>query len=102
MGTLFSIINSMFWCGTILAVTFAILLSLPQSKLREVLMPIVGWCVAIFCAFYCISPIDCIPEAFFGPFGFVDDIGALVAGISAARSAMNAKKQALCKLSEND
>jgi uncharacterized membrane protein YkvA (DUF1232 family) len=68
-----------------------VLLSLPQSKLREFLMPVVGWCVAIFCGIYCISPIDIVPEALLGPFGLIDDLGALVAGIAAARAAMNAK-----------
>lgn len=82
----------MFWCGTVLAVTFAVLLSLPQSKLREFLLPIIAWCAAIFCGIYCISPIDIVPEALLGPFGLVDDIGALVTGIAAARLAMSQSK----------
>ena len=36
----------------------------------------------ILCLFiamiYLISPIDLIPEAFFGPFGFFDDIGCFI------------------------
>jgi uncharacterized membrane protein YkvA (DUF1232 family) len=79
-------------CGTILAVTFVILLSLPNSKLRDFMLPIASWCVAIFCGIYCISPIDIIPEALTGPFGLIDDIGALVAGIAAARTAIATRK----------
>jgi uncharacterized membrane protein YkvA (DUF1232 family) len=91
MEKLFAVMQMMLLCGTVLVVTFVVLLSLPQSKLREFLMPVVGWCVAIFCGIYCISPIDIVPEALLGPFGLIDDLGALVAGIAAARAAMNAK-----------
>ena len=83
----------MFVCGTILAVTFAVLLSLPESKMRDFLMPIIGWIVAIFCGIYCISPIDIVPEAVLGPFGLIDDLGALVTGIAAARMAMKKTKE---------
>jgi len=93
MQSLFGIIQVMFVCGTILAVTFAVLLSLPESKLRDFLMPILGWCVAIFCGIYCISPIDIVPEAVLGPFGLIDDLGALVTGIAAARMAMKKAKE---------
>ncbi len=88
MQTVFGIIQTMFWCGTFLAVTIAILLSLPQSKLREFLLPIIGWCVAVFCAFYCISPFDFLPECILGPVGLIDDLGALVTGIASVRMAM--------------
>ncbi len=93
MQSLFGIIQLMFVCGTILAATFAVLLSLPQSRLRDFLMPIIGWCVAIFCGIYCISPIDIVPEALLGPFGLIDDLGALVTGIAAARMAMKKPKE---------
>lgn len=93
MQSLFSIIQTMLLCGTLLAATFAVLLSLPNSKLRDFLMPIVGWCMAIFCGVYCISPIDIVPEAVLGPFGLIDDLGALVAGIAAARMAMKPAKE---------
>ena len=93
MPSLFGIIQLMLVCGTILAATFALLLSLPQSKLRDFLMPVIGWCVAIFCGIYCISPIDIVPEAVLGPFGLIDDLGALVTGIAAARMAMKKTKE---------
>lgn len=93
MEGFFAVIQTLFVCGTALAVAFVVLLSLPQSKLRAFLLPIVGWCIAILCAIYCISPVDLVPEALLGPFGLVDDVGALVAGIAAVRSAMKAKKE---------
>ncbi|MDX2130211.1 MAG: YkvA family protein [Chloroherpetonaceae bacterium] len=39
-----------------------------------------GWEKATFfvLVLYAISPIDLFPEAFFGPFGFADDFGALL------------------------
>ncbi len=78
-------------CGALLFLAFLILLALPNSKLRAVLMPIVGWAVAIFCGIYAISPIDVVPEAILGPFGLVDDIGAVVVGLSAATAASRAR-----------
>jgi len=65
-----------------------VLLAMPQSKLRDFLMPIVSWCFALACGVYILLPIDLAPEIALGPFGLIDDVGALVAGILAARSAM--------------
>ncbi|MDB5346003.1 MAG: hypothetical protein JWP89_4380 [Schlesneria sp.] len=92
MQSLFDTMEMMLTCGTILAVSFIVLLSIPQCKLREFLLPIVGWCVAIFCGIYCISPVDLLPEVVLGPFGYFEDIGAAVTGIAAARMAMNPSK----------
>ena len=93
MQGIFGVIQTFFLCGTAVVVAFVVLLSLPQSKLRAFLLPIIGWCIAILCAIYCISPIDIVPEALLGPFGLVDDVGAVVAGIAAVRSAMKASKE---------
>ena len=93
MQSLLFMISTMLVCGTILAATFAVLLSLPKSKLRDFLMPVIGWIVAIFCGIYCISPIDIVPEAVLGPFGLIDDLGALVTGIAAARIAMKQTRE---------
>jgi len=93
MQSVFGIIQTMLICGTLLGVTFFVLLSMPQSQLRAFLLPIVGWGVAIFCGIYCISPVDIVPEALLGPFGLVDDLGAVVAGISAAGVAMTSGRR---------
>jgi len=92
MGSILGIIQLIIFCGTMLGVTFAVLLSLPESKLRDFLIPIFGWCVAIFLGLYCISPIDIVPEALLGPIGLIDDVGAFVTGIAAARVAMSRTK----------
>jgi uncharacterized membrane protein YkvA (DUF1232 family) len=76
-----------------LALAFMVLLALPQCKLRDMLMPFVVWGFVVLCAAYAISPVDVLPEIALGPFGLVDDTGALVAGIWAARSAMKAHRE---------
>lgn len=92
MSGLFEMLQYLMTCGMLVVVAFLITLALPQSKLRAFLMPIVGWAMAIFCAFYTISPVDILPEAMLGPFGLVDDLGAVVAGFSAARMAMSSQE----------
>lgn len=91
---MFEALKMLMVCGTLVVIAFGILLAMPKSELRSVLMPIVGWAMAIFCGIYAISPIDVVPEAVLGPFGLVDDIGAVIAGISAAKAAMNASSEA--------
>ena len=88
---MFEMIKLMMLCGTLVVIAFVVLLAMPKSELRSVLMPIVGWAMAIFCGFYAISPIDILPEAVLGPFGLIDDIGAVIVGISSAKAAMKAK-----------
>ena len=85
-----SIINSMVWCGTVLIVAFMILLSMPKSMLRSVLLETAGWLLAALAALYVVCPIDFIPD--FIPFvGWIDDLGAIVAGIASAIAALRAK-----------
>jgi uncharacterized membrane protein YkvA (DUF1232 family) len=79
--------------GGLIVVTFLVLLSLPQCKLREILMPFVAWGFVVLCAAYAISPVDIMPEIALGPFGLVDDLAAVVMGIGTARAAIQAKRQ---------
>ena len=90
MSNFFHMIDLLITCGTLLAFGMMVLISLPESKLRDVLIQIVGWVFAIFCGVYCISPVDIIPEALLGPFGLVDDVGAAVAGVTSAVAAWRA------------
>ena len=90
---MFEMLKLMMLCGMVVVVAFLVLLAMPKSELRSVLMPIVGWAMAIFCAMYAISPVDIIPEAVLGPFGLIDDVGAVIVGISAAKAAMAAKDE---------
>lgn len=91
MDKFFATIQLLMTCGAVLLLAMMILISMPKSKLREFLMPIVGWSMALFCGAYVISPVDVVPEVFFGPFGLVDDAVAAVAGFASARLAMNSK-----------
>ena len=92
MEKLFAVAQTMVLCGTGLGLVFIVLLSMPNSQLRAFLLPIVGWAVAIFCGVYCISPCDIFPEILLGPFGLIDDVGAIVTGISAAKLALSRPK----------
>jgi uncharacterized membrane protein YkvA (DUF1232 family) len=80
--------------GTVLMLAMLWLVNMPRSPVRDMLVQVVGWLFAIFCAIYCISPIDFLPEAFLGPFGLVDDVGAAVAGVMSAMAAYRAGKPA--------
>jgi uncharacterized membrane protein YkvA (DUF1232 family) len=88
----FGMLSMLALCGTILALAMMVLVSLPSSPLRDLLVQVVGWLFAVFCAIYCISPIDILPEAFLGPFGLFDDVGAAVVGIGSAMTAWKAGK----------
>jgi uncharacterized membrane protein YkvA (DUF1232 family) len=88
----FGMLTAFAVCGTILAGAMMILVNMPHSPLRDLLVQIVGWVFAVFCAIYVISPVDILPEAFLGPFGLVDDLGAAVVGISSAVAAWRAGK----------
>src|SRR5262245_27466340 len=90
MESVFGVIQLMIVCGSVLVLAFMILLGLPQSRMRDFLMEIIGWATAIFCGAYCLMPVDVLPEAFLGPFGLIDDGGALVGGIAAATAAWKA------------
>lgn len=79
--------------GSLIIITFMVLLALPQCKLREMLMPFVAWGFVALCAVYAISPLDVVPEVLFGPFGLVDDLGAVVMGVGTAVSTINAAKR---------
>ncbi len=75
---------------TLVTITFLVLLALPQCKIRDMLMP---WIFVALCAVYALSPIDALPELALGPFGCVDDIAAIAAGITTAVKTIRAGRQ---------
>ena len=87
-----SVVTTMVVCSTIVTVTFCILLSLPQSKLRVVCLQILNYLLAASMALLVISPIDVIPDVFF-PIGFADDLGAIFTAIAAVKSARRQGEQ---------
>lgn len=80
MSEFFEFLRMMLKCGTLFAIVSVIALSLPESRFRTVLNEILGWGFAVLCGVYCLSPVDLIPEAVAGPFGLIDDAGAVFLG----------------------
>jgi hypothetical protein len=79
-------------CGTLLLCTFLVLLALPKSRLRSFMLEIFGWGIAGLSAVYVISPIDLIPD-FIPVIGWIDDVGAAVGGVTAAMTAISARRE---------
>ena len=77
-----------------LLLALLVLLSLPQSKLKEIVLPFVGWAIAALSVAYIVSPLDVLPD-FIPIIGWADDLAALAVGIASALSAMNAGKKQL-------
>lgn len=88
---MFETIRTLILCGTLLAVAFLVLVSLPQSRLRDLLMPFVGWGVAALSVAYVIMPIDVLPDVI-PVVGWFDDLGAIALAIGSAGAAMTAAK----------
>ncbi|MFO0942342.1 MAG: DUF1232 domain-containing protein [Pirellulales bacterium] len=86
MSSFMNLLTTLIVCMTILGIAFMVVLAMPQSKMREVSKNVM---LAICCFIYVVSPIDVLPEIALGPFGFLDDLGAAVVGIKAARIALN-------------
>lgn len=87
MSSIIGLFQLLVVCGTALLLTMLVLASLPSSRFRDVAKQVVNWLVAVFAGLYVVSPIDLVPEAFFGPIGGIDDLLALVMCIVSARSA---------------
>jgi uncharacterized membrane protein YkvA (DUF1232 family) len=89
---MFETIRTLILCGTLLVVAFLVLVSLPQSKLRDLLMPFIGWGVAALSVAYVIMPLDVLPD-FIPVVGWFDDLGAIALAIGSASAAMTAAKK---------
>jgi hypothetical protein len=85
-----SIINNIVICGSVLILAFLILLALPKSMLRCVLLEVLGWLGTVLACVYVVSPIDVIPD-FIPVLGWIDDGGVLVGGIASAITAICAR-----------
>jgi uncharacterized membrane protein YkvA (DUF1232 family) len=92
MDSFFSTIRFFFGCGTLLVLALIVLAHLPKSPLRASLVQICGWATALLCGAWFVSPVDPIPDVFF-PFGFIDDVVAVIVGFKAAKAAWKAGKE---------
>ena len=87
MTEIFSTIRLMAMIGGGLLFALLILLSLPHSRLKEIVQPIIGYTLAGLSVAYAISPLDGIPDVI--PFvGWADDVVVLVVGVASAIAAM--------------
>lgn len=85
-----SIINNLIFCATALIMALMILLAMPKSMLRCVLLEIAGWAGTVLAGLYILSPIDLIPD-FIPVAGWIDDGGALIGGVASAVAALSAR-----------
>lgn len=91
MTEIFSTIRLLAMIGGGLLLALLILLSLPESRLKEIVQPFVSWAVAAFSVGMILSPIDAIPDLI-PVVGWADDAVALVVAVASAMAAMNAGK----------
>jgi len=84
----------------IIIIVFIVLLSLPRSPLRKLLLKIFGisnYAIAAMLVIYIISPIDLVPD-FLPVAGQVDDIAALLSAIATATTAWVSLKNSVEKI----
>ncbi len=80
--------------GAALSFALLILLTLPKSRLRTWLLPIIGWPVIVCCS-SCISLARSASlDAAMGPIWLLVDIGVAVLGITAASVVIHARQDA--------
>jgi uncharacterized membrane protein YkvA (DUF1232 family) len=86
MRDFFATVQLMLFLAAISFVAFMGLLSLPQSRLRSVLMEMAKYGLALLFALLIVSPIDAVPDLI-PLLGWGDDVGYLLGAISAFASA---------------
>jgi uncharacterized membrane protein YkvA (DUF1232 family) len=91
MAEFFSFLKITVLCGTIFFIATAVLLAMPQSKLRSVGLEMSKWALACGLLLMIPSPIDVLPDIL--PGGFLDDIGYLIAAGMTAKSAFAERKK---------
>lgn len=92
MSDLFALLKVLTLAGAGLLLALMILLALPKSELRSVGMQVVKYAAAVGLFLLVPSPVDVLPDVVPG-IGWVDDLGYIVAGIAAIKSARRDGKQ---------
>lgn len=80
MDSFFGFLKAIFLGLFGLVALFIILLSIPKSRLRDIVLEFTGWGTAAVSAVSVVSPIDPIPD-FIPVLGQLDDIGMIILGI---------------------
>ena len=92
MAEIFTTVRPVAAIGGVLLLAFLVLLAMPQSRLREIVLPFVGWAVCALSVAFIAMPLDLVPD--FIPFvGWTDDLVALAVAIGSAVTAINAGKE---------
>jgi uncharacterized membrane protein YkvA (DUF1232 family) len=58
-----------------------------------VLNEVLCWGFVALCGLYVAAPVDCLPEAVLGPFGYLDDAGAVFLAWQKVRDALKLRLQ---------
>jgi uncharacterized membrane protein YkvA (DUF1232 family) len=92
MAEFFSFLKVFVLCGTLFFIATAVLMALPQSKLRSAGLEMSKWALALGLILLVPSPVDALPDVVPG-LGWLDDIGYIVAAIGTAKSALGERKR---------
>ena len=79
-------------CGALVFALFIILLAMPKSRLRSIVLEMAGWFVTGASATLVISPVDLVPD-FIPVLGQMDDLGYIVIGVTSAVLTYLARRQ---------
>lgn len=92
MDAFFSFLKVFFIGLFVLIIVFLILMALPKSKLRGVVLEIFGWGTTAASTASVVSPIDLMPD-FIPVLGQLDDVGMIVLALCSAFFAYRMRKQ---------
>lgn len=92
MSEFFGFLKVFVMCGTVFFIATAVLLALPQSKLRSVGLEMSKWALVVGLLLLVPSPVDVLPDVVPG-LGWLDDIGYIIAAIASAKSALGERKR---------
>lgn len=92
MSEFFSFLKTLMGCMTLGGIALLVLLALPKSRLRSVGLEFMKYAFAAIMFVLVPSPVDVMPDVVPG-IGWVDDIGYIVAGISAIKSGRRDRKR---------